>query len=60
MLNGASTSGGVLGVNGQTVNRFDYWTIIPDSPSPSFQKWAQPLMEAGVRAFADQPEWMGR
>jgi hypothetical protein len=36
------------------------WTIIPDTPSSSFLKWAGPLVDEGVRLFADLPAWMSQ
>lgn len=36
------------------------WIIIPDTPSSSFQKWAGPLIDHGVRVFADLPLWMSQ
>jgi hypothetical protein len=36
------------------------WTIIPDTPSSSFLKWTGPLVDEGVRLFADLPAWMSQ
>jgi hypothetical protein len=36
------------------------WTIIPDTPSSSFLKWTGPLVDDGVRLFADLPAWMSQ
>jgi hypothetical protein len=36
------------------------WTIIPDTPSSSFLKWAGPLVDEGVRLFADLPDWLSQ
>ena len=48
--------GGVIGGGGG-----EGWTLIPDSPSSSFQKWAGSLIaEAGVSVFADLPAWIAQ
>lgn len=53
---GSSKAGSIKG-SGSGVSG---WTIIPDTPSSSFQKWAGPLVEEGVRLFADLPAWMAQ
>jgi isoaspartyl dipeptidase IadA len=57
---GASSNSSSVGSGTGSGSSSCGWIIIPDTPSSSFQKWAGPLIDHGVRVFADLPLWMSQ